>query len=239
MTAQGPTWQAASGPGRPSSPAAYRQPPPTAAYRRPPTAGPPRRPRPPRPRWPFVLIGVVLGAVALVGGYLALVFYSSVGVAPLADPVPEECTMSAELLAEAGTPSWQSGPLHMRDGVEGVSCRWVAGPDEHVRKRQLSVEVDRYHAKPAAQEAVVELTAGRGGMSELSDVGDEAFVRAVDGNAELVARRGRTVVAVQLAGSDKTFFSGLLGESEDVAVPAERLKKLVVAVGRELLADAR
>lgn len=218
-------------------PPGYR-PPPSAAYHRPPTAGPPRRPRS-RRRWPFVVLGLVLVAVLLVGGYLALVYYRSVGASPRAEPVPEECELPAELLAEAGTPSWQSGPLRMRGGVEGVGCEWVAAADENVRKRRLLVTVDHYPSPDAAEEALVERTAKDESLVEQDAVGDKAFVRAVDGAAVLVGRRGKTLVDVQLGGSDKTFLSGLLGESEEVAAPAGRLRELTIAIGRELLDNVR
>lgn len=72
--------------------------------------------RPPAPRkkrrWlkaVGVLLIVVVLLAGLVAGYLLLAYNRSVGAPPIADPVPEQCTLSSAVLARAGTPSWQGG----------------------------------------------------------------------------------------------------------------------------------
>lgn len=210
---------------------------------RPPSYGPPPPPPvpPPRKRKTGRRIGIVLGVLLLlagmVAGYLYLVYNRSVGLPPSADPMPAECELSAELLARVGAPSWQSGPLRDRgNGVRGVSCRWAAAEEENVHERMLTVDVDRFPTAKAAKVYRTERAKQLGTDEDLKDVADGASLYSSEGDAWVVARQHRTVFYVQLAGSAKGFFSGILGDDAETEMPAAQARELVLAVLEELTA---
>lgn len=224
MTSQEPDWRRQPQP-------AYGQP----SYRHaPPPVAPPKRKR---RRWLVAIPVLLLVVPALLAGYLYLTYSRSVGAPPIADPVPAQCEMPGELLDQVGTPSWQGGPLRVDGKVRGVTCEWVAAEEENVRLRRLSVTVDRHPSAGSAKKAVSAIAKELGdGTAEQDGVGDQAMVRSVDGVANLVARRGRVVVGLEIAGSDKGFFSGLLGDEASSPVPAAQLRELSIAVAQELFA---
>lgn len=194
--------------------------------------------RPPRKRKAGRRIGIGFGVLLLLAGmaagYLYLVYNRSVGLPPSADPMPAECALSAELLARVGAPSWQSGPLRDRgDGTRGVSCRWAAAEEENVHERMLTVDVDRFPTAKAAKSYRDERAEQLGTNEELPDVADGASLYSSQGDAWVVARQHRTVFYVQLAGSAKSFFSGVLGDV-GAEIPAAQARELVLAVLQEL-----
>lgn len=203
---------------------------------------PPPGPPPPkkRRRAPWVVLGVVFGVLLLLAGYLFLTYSRSVGAPASAEPVPPQCAASAGLLAQIGAPSWQSGPIHSSGKLQGVSCRWVAADDENVAQRNLSVNVDDHGSVKAAAKQVSTRSKGFGtGTRELDGVGDQAFVWSSDGIVSLVARRGQVTFDLELTGSDKSFFSGILGDSVETEVPAAQLEDAAIAVVKELAAKAK
>lgn len=185
----------------------------------------------------FVVLGLLVGVVLLLSGYLLLTYLRPVGIPPSAEPVPEQCQVSAELLARVGTPSWQRGSLHSSDEMQGVSCRWAAAEDENVRQRRLRVTVYRHAPAGAAEKYLTERADDFGDRTVDQDaVGDEAITWSSDGIASLIARRGQIVVDIEVTGSDKSFFSGVLGDSVETEVPATELRELAIAVAQELIA---
>lgn len=100
------------------------------------------------------------------------------------------------------------------------------------------MNVDRHPSAGSAKKAVAARAKEFGdGAAEQDGVGDQAMVRSTDGVADLVARRGRVVVGLEIAGSDKGFFSGLLGDEASSEVPAVQLRELSIAVAQELFAQ--
>lgn len=190
-----------------------------------------------RRRWLRPVLVTLLVVPLLLSGYLLLTYNRSVGAAPIADPVPEQCQVSAEVLRSAGAPSWQGGPMSMSGEVQGVTCNWVAAEAESVRQRRLTATVNRHPSGPAAKKQVLTRANGLGdGTTEQDGVGEQAVVWSSDGIVTLVARRGPVVVTVEISGADKSFFSGLLGDDVKSEPPAAQLREQAIAVARELVA---
>lgn len=180
------------------------------------------------------LLAVVLLLIGLVAGYLLLAYNRSVGAPPIADPVPEQCTLSASVLARAGTTSWQGGPLFAGGkGRSGVNCRWVAAEDESIRMRRLTVQIVDYESAAAAKKRLKSRAKGLQAEPLEGDAADAVVVSA-DGAATLVARAGEMVFEIEYVGSDKRFFSAIT--DDEVAVPAAEAQAAAQAVVDELVA---
>lgn len=207
-------------------------------YRHGPPQPPPGPPPKKRRRAPWIVLGILFGVLLLLAGYLFLTYSRSVGAPPSAEPIPPQCELSAGLLAQIGATSWQSGPLRDSGKVKGVSCRWVAAEDENVDERMLTVSVLVFPSAKAAKKQVA-TRAKELGADEKVDVADQMLLDAGEGDSFGIARKGKTVFDFQLAGSAKSFFSGILGDSVETEIPAAQAREWAIAVVTELAAKAK
>jgi hypothetical protein len=236
-----PPPQYGHGQGQQGYPGGY---PPPPGYGSPPGYGAPVPP--PKKKRTGLILGIVAGAVVLLGagiplGIFAIGYFASTGAAPVSSPVPAECRIPAQVLEKAGFPSFAGsnpGGAATLPGLKQIGCGFEPGPDENVRDATLNIRIVEYSGEAAQQRAQNNFmpTKPEVAPTEVRGLGDKAaLVRLVTqsafSGAEVHVLAGTNVVTVEVSGWDKGFFVNSTIPQQEAdeavkAVAAEVVKKL-------------
>ncbi|WP_370970504.1 hypothetical protein [Amycolatopsis sp. cg9] len=207
----------------------------------PPGYGPPVPP--PKKKRTGLVLGIVGGVVVLLGagiplGIFASDYFASTGKAPSSVPPAAECSIPAQVLEQAGFPSYvggNPGSSETLPGLKQIGCGFKPGPDENVRDATLNVRVVEYSGEDAEEQAKDNFMTTKPEVPpiDVPGIGDKAalvrlITKSAFSGAELHVLSGANLVTVEVSGWDKGFFS-------NSPMPQEESDATVKAIGAEVV----